>query len=696
MPRKIGAIGKRYEFKLNQAALTPVREVAYQFPLNSDKFKDKIIFTIKIHEKSYDFLFDTGATISLMKATFLAEIGLSPSKTTPILLRLANGQLIETNNFIEIDLTFNEKNLKQKFYILNELHENALLGMDFFNSASLYITTDQDLQINYNTGPDVPETFDYVPISIMFLDFKIQKNIKEDFYCVPSKEARQMIAIYINESVKKTKDENFGINLYNVTKEESFETFDFKIECKEKSIIPEIKALLNEFKHLFAFNITDLKGANGVAHVIDTGESPPIKQRNYRYGHYEQQEIRRQVREMLEAGVIRPAFSPWSNPIVLVKRDDKYRLCLDYRKLNAVTKVDVFPLPIIEDLVDRLAGNPIMSIFDLKSGFWQIPIAERDREKTAFTADNNTYEFLYMPFGLVNAPSTFQRLMNTVFEDILNRNVSVYIDDIIVYSRTIEEHMNHLRQVFERLDSRDLRLHPQKCRFLCDEIKFLGFVINKSGIKPDPTRTEAIRKFPVPQKVKDIRSFIGMANFYRKYIKDFAIIAKPLTMLIRKEVKFNFNEECHRSFNKIKEFLTNEPILAHYRIDDQLILYTDASGYGLGAILTQIQDEKERTLQYASATLTKHQENYSVTEKEMLAIVWSVEKFRSYLYGQKFIIRVDHCSLCYLLKMKDPYGKLARWSLRLQPYEYDIQYKSGKSHGNVDFSFEISTGGENS
>ena len=475
-----------------------------------------------------------------------------------------------------------------------------------------------------------------------------------------------------------------AINIFNIAKEESFETYDFQIDERNPIITNQLKELLQEFKHLFAFKLDDIKGANGIVHRIDTGDNPPIKQRNYRYGHFDQKEISNQVKDMLKAGVIRPSCSPWNNPIVLVRRDNKARLCIDFRKLNAITKIDVYPLPHIEDLVDRLSGNPIMSIFDLKSGFWQIPMAEDDRAKTSFTADNNTFEFLYMPFGLVNAPSTFQRVMNTVFRDILNQNVGIYIDDVIVYSRDAEEHLLHLRQVFERLDARDLRLHPQKCKFMCEELKFLGFIISKDGIKPDPKRTEAIRNFPIPTKVKDIRSFIGMANFYRKYIKDFASIASPLTGLIRKDIKFNFTEECKNAFNFIKEKLSSEPILAHFRIGDRLILYSDGSGYGIGAILNQIQDGKEVTLQYASATLNKHQENYTVTQRECLAIIFAIDKWRPYLMGVPFTLKVDHCALCYLMGICDPYGKLARWALKIQEYQIKIEYKSGKTHGNVD------------
>ena len=663
------------------AALAPFRDAASY--INYTIQNDKLFFEIELNNKKFNMLFDSGASISLMKKRFAEDQQLSLQKTKSIYLRLANSDIIESNELTDIEIIFNENPMQQIFYILESLNENVLLGMDFFNSASLLITTEQDLKFNFNTEPDLEDYYKQIPI--FHMDLQIAKKVNENYCFIQSKDDRQNIAIQLNQGEHGTNETNSVFDIFNMVTEDNFENFKFDMETTDPVVIQQLKELLEEYKHLFAFNMKQLRGANGVVHHIDTGDHPPIKQRSYRYGYHEQQEIERQVKEMLEAGIIRPTQSSWSNPIVLVHRDGKARLCLDYRKLNSITKPDVFPLPIIEDLVDRLSGNPIMSTLDLRNGYFQVPMAQEDCVKTAFSTNNNSYEFVFMPFGLQAAVSSFQRLMNDTFRDLLNKNLSVYIDDIVVYSATVEDHFKHLTQVFERLDSRNLRLHPQKCRFFCSEIKYLGFIINKEGIKPDPRRTEAIQNFPRPQKVKDIRSFIGSCNFYRKYIKDFATIARPLTNLIRKDVKFNFTEECQEAFDRLKTILSSEPILSHYRVGDQLILYTDASGFGLGAILNQEQDGHERTLQYASATLNKHQENYSVTQREMLGIVWACRKFRSYLYGNTFIIKVDHCSLCYLLKMKDPNGKLARWALQLQALSFKIQYTSGKEHESADF-----------
>ena len=279
-----------------------------------------------------------------------------------------------------------------------------------------------------------------------------------------------------------------------------------------------------------------------------------------------------------------------------MERDGKSRLCIDYRKLNAATKVDVYPIPRIDELIHGLEGYPILSLFDLKSGFWQIRVNPDDVEKTAFTAGNHTYAFKYMPFGLNNAPSTFQRFVNRVFNGFINEFVNIYIDDIIVYSKTFEDHIKHLRKVFERLDEYQLRLHPEKCSFLCKEVKFLGFIIGPKGILPDPKRAEAIEKFPPPNRVKCVRAFLGMCGYYRKYILNFAGIANPLTNLLRKNIAFKWDEECQQAFQTLKDRLMNPPILAHYKVGEPLKLYTDTSRIGLVAILCQIQDGIERTI----------------------------------------------------------------------------------------------------
>ena len=617
-----------------------------------------------------------------MSSILAQELKGNQVEIVPLLARLANGSLISLDSCIELEIKFYSKIFKQDFYILEQLPEPAILGTDFFRKANLNISSEDSIfpiWKNNNNGLS-PESLHYTPFSELVVDFRYLDIYLEESHSVLN-EVNEIIELYFNQA---TIVENNEIAKVQSLETKTFETFKFDIQTEDFNEQCQIKELIYDFKHLFAFKMSDLIGANGVVHQINTGDAPPINQRNYRYGFHENQEIQRQVKDMHDSGVIEHTSSPWNNPIVLVKRDSKYRLCLDFRKLNAVTKVDVYPLPRIDELIHNLEGHHVLSLFDLKSGFWQIPLAEGDKEKTAFTAGHMTYAFKYMPFGLNNAPSTFQRYMNKVFEGLLNVNVGCYIDDVIVYSKTFEEHLIHLRQVFERLDKHDLRVHPEKSSFLCKEVKFLGFIIGRFGIMPDPKRTAAIDKFPRPSKVKDVRSFLGMAGYYRKYIKDFALLANPLTNLLCKNVPFKWDQACEDTFILFKERLTNPPILAHYRVGDPLNVYTDASGIGLGAILNQVQDGVEKTIEYISCTLNKHQMNYSTIEQECLAILWAVKKWRHFLLGTEFKIITDHCNLCWLLRIKDPSGRLARWALLLQEYRFTVVYKNGKAHQNVD------------
>ena len=671
----------------------------------------KIYFEIEIQGKLYNLLFDSGSGISVINHQFIQELGLEIIKTKTITLRLVNGNIVTLDRSVTTSLIFNGRHYIHTFYIITDFKEVAVVGMDFYSKTSLRIVHDEtskkmeDLDGEF-TSPS--QTF-YTRDSVTHLELPVLENARDDGYFVTDKEVRQTFAQIVSEDEDRESRQlllsnkylvylprislvnedklngNQDVIMFYFNETSKFDTFEFYIGTRSEPEKAKINELLTKFQHLFAFTASDLRSAKGIKHRIDTGDSTPIRQRNYRYGYKEREEITKQVKEMFKGNIIRESSSSWTNPIVLVKQKEKYRFCLDYRKLNAVTKPDCFPLPLIEDLLDNLEGCPILSIFDLKSGYFQIEVEESDKEKTAFMANNNVYEFNKMPFGLINAPSTFQRFIQDTFKGILHKFVSVYIDDIIVFSKSFDEHFCHLKEVFKRLDERDLRLHPEKCKFLCDELKFLGFIVGREGIKPDPDRTKAINQFPMPTKIKDIRSFIGMANYYRKYIKNFALIAKPLTSLLRKDHKWDWNENCQNSFDTIKSILTNPPLLAHFKQGDPLILYTDASGYGIGAILSQVQEDKERILQFASCTLNKHQENYSVTEKECLGIVWAINKFRHYLIGVDFTVKTDHCGLCWLMSVKDPSGKLARWSLRLQEFRFKIQYKNGKSHGNVDF-----------
>jgi hypothetical protein len=393
---------------------------------------------------------------------------------------------------------------------------------------------------------------------------------------------------------------------------------------------------------------------------------------------------------MLENGIIRPSQSPWSSPIWIVpKKMDasgktKWRIVVDYRKINEKTVDDRYPLPNINNILDKLGKCQYFTTLDLASGFHQIEMDPESIPKTAFNVENGHYEYVRMPFGLKNAPATFQRVMDNVLKELQGKVCFVYMDDIIIFSTSLQEHTSNLRLVFEKLRKCRFKIQLDKSEFLRKEVEFLGHVITPDGIKPNPKKIEAIKKFPIPKTVKDIKSFLGLLGYYRRFIKNFAKITKPFTKCVKKDEKILHTTEFCRAFEYCKNILSNEPILQYPDFSKPFILTTDASQFAIGAILSQGEIGKDLPIAYASRTLNTAECNYSTIEKELLAIVWSTKYFRPYLFGNKFTIVTDHKPLQWLFNLKEPSSRLVRWRLKLEEFNYNIVYKKGKQNTNAD------------
>jgi len=350
----------------------------------------------------------------------------------------------------------------------------------------------------------------------------------------------------------------------------------------------QLNELLCEYKDIFAKSSLDLGRTSLVEHKIDTGGAQPIKQSPYRVSQKQRAEIDNHIANMLDQEIIEVSSSPWSSPVVLVKKKDgSTRFCIDYRKLNTVTKKDSYPLPRIDDALDALSGSKYFSTLDLQSGYHQVLMHPDSKEKTAFISHAGLYQFRVLSFGLTNAPPQFQRLMARVLHGLEWKVCLIYIDDIIIFSRTFEEHLSRLSLVFDRLRQANLKLKPSKCHFAQSSVNFLGFVVSSKGILPDPDKISAVKSFHVPKSVRDVRSFLGLCNYYRRFVKDFAKIASPLNRLTRKDISFVWSPECETAFISLKDRLCSPPILSYPDFERPFHLYTDASQTALGYILIQ-------------------------------------------------------------------------------------------------------------
>lgn len=423
--------------------------------------------------------------------------------------------------------------------------------------------------------------------------------------------------------------------------------------------------------------------AERVVHCIDTGGASPIKQRYYPMSPVRLKLVYEELDKMLELQVVEPSHSPWSSPILLLdKPDGSHRFCVDFRRVNALTKPDAYPLPKVTTILDRLRDARYLTSMDIKSAYWHIPLHSESKEKTAFTVQGRgLFQFNRMPFGLHNAPATWQRYIDDVLGPELEPFVFVYLDDIILTTPTFEEHMRVLEEVLRRLKENNLILNVDKCKFCRSELKYLGYMVDAKGLRVDPEKVEAILKIPVPKNVRQIRQFTGTASWYRRFIPNFATRLHPLTSLLRKGKKFIWSDETQQAFEDIKSCLIKSPILACPNFEKPFTISCDASTIGLGAVLSQVtEDGGETVIAYASRTLTCAEQKYSATERECLGVIWAVEKFRPYVEGSKFTIVTDHYSLLWLHNLKDPQGRLARWALRLQPYNFDLVHRKGTEH----------------
>ena len=519
----------------------------------------------------------------------------------------------------------------------------------------------------------------YVPVRIVNLSAgrkKLRKNT-EIAVCEPC------VSVAVQELNDPKVDEGLVKDVLLPERlQHVFEQSSINLDEDQSQVLKEL--LFND-QDLFSKGPSDLGCTNMVKHKIDVGDSAPIKQHPRRLPLAKTEEADQAIEEMLVNGIIEPSTSAWCSPIVLVrKKDGSTRFCVDYRKLNTITRKDAYPIPRLDTTLDSLSGSNWFSTLDLKSGYWQVELDDDAKEKTAFSSGKGLWQFKVMPFGLCTAPSTFQRLMEAVLSQMPLETSLVYIDDIIVHAVDFNTEVSNLKQVFKKLRSANLKLNPKKCTLFAREVIYLGHIVGQNGISADPKKVEAISTWPVPTTVKDVRRFLGLCSYYRRFIFNFAEMAKPLHRLTEKDVRFEWTSECQNAFSSLKAALKDAPVLKYPDTNKPYILDTDASKVGLGAVLSQEVEGREHVIAYYSRSLSRQESNYCTTRRELLAAVSAIEHFSPYLYGVDFLLRTDHSALQWLLQFKNPKDQMARWLEKLQPYNFTIAYRPGVKHGNAD------------
>ncbi|GJZ36007.1 putative reverse transcriptase domain-containing protein [Tanacetum coccineum] len=436
--------------------------------------------------------------------------------------------------------------------------------------------------------------------------------------------------------------------------------------------------VIRNFPEVFPDELPGLPPPRQVEFRIElVAGAAPVARAPYRLAPSELKELSDQLKELLEKGFIRLSSSPWGAPVLFVKKKDgSFRMCIDYRELNKLTVKNRYPLPRIDDLFDQLQGSSVYSKIDLRSGYHQLRIREEDIPITAFRTRYGHYEFQVMPFGLTNAPAVFMDLMNRVCKPYLDKFVIVFIDDILIYSKNKEEHEKHLKIILELLKNEQLYAKFSKCDFWLESVQFLGHVINNKGVHVDPAKVEAIRNWSAPTTPKEVRQFLGLAGYYRRFIEGFSLISKPLTKLTQKNKKYEWGTEEDEAFQTLKQKLCSAPILALPEGTENFVVYCDASHKGFGAVLMQ----REKVIAYASRQLKKHEENYTTHDLELGAVVFALRLWRHYLYGTKCTVYTDHKSLQYILDQKELNMRQRRWIELLSDYDCEIRYHPGKAN----------------
>lgn len=629
-------------------------------PCDDDTTCRLLVFDGQIQGHAAKVCVDSGASANFISVSHAKACGLSPIKLVggvSLPVTLADGSSTATSTLYRVHFRLGDYSAHVHAYGLElSTSFDLVLGMPWLS----------------RTNPDMDFRQRSMCISYRGRKVTIHPSLED----LGSKDCDGLTisALQLKRAVRK------GAELYSVV-------FTGQEVRDDEPSTPStsIQQLLTEYSDIFEELPDGLPPERGVEHDIPLKPGAvPISRPTYRLSESELKELKKQLDELMKKGFIRPSTSPYGAPILFVKKKDgSLRMCIDYRALNQSTVKNSYPLPRIDELLDRLHGANVISNLDLQSGYHQIRVSEESVHKTAFRTRFGHYEFLVLPFGLCSAPATFQRLMNDIFREHLDTFVLVYLDDILVFSKDEEEHQRHLRVVFDILRKHKLYVKLSKCAFGQTTLPFLGHLVGKDGIRVDPAKIAAVKDWPRPATAHDVRCFLGLANYYRRFVRGFAHIASPLTDLLSKKTAFKWGTDQQRAFDALKDALTSTPVLSAPDFSADFTVTTvsaDASDFAIGAVLTQGEKTSERPIAFLSRKLKPAEVNYPVHERELLAIIYALKQWRHYLMGRPFKIKTDHHGLRYIQTTPNLTGRRAHWSELLQEYEFDISYIKGNAN----------------
>lgn len=677
-----------------------------------------------INENDLTFLLDTQADVSILKIDALQKY-LHIDTENSIQLKGITDEYISSHGSQIVDLHFDHIKIKYKFQIVDEkfpIPAHGIIGKDFiqdfkcildFSDMNFTIQTyKQNIILPINYGPN-DDRIAIPPRCEVFRVFKIdnftgtafieQREIHPGIFIANTiiHESNPVIRIInTNESMEIISNkiseisniEHFNIFSMNKTIHSDDRVNELrKIFSKNtpKEKLNTLTTLCENFTDIFTLKTDKLTVNNFYTQKIRITDDAPVYTKNYRLPHGQKAEVDKQINKLMEDKLIEPSISPYNSPIILVPKksingEKKWRLCIDYRRVNKKLIPDKFPLPRMDVILEGLGNAKYFSTLDLFSGFHQIPVEQNSREITAFTTEKGIFQWTVLPFGLNIAPNSFCRMMAIAFAGLKPEQCFLYVDDIIVLGKNERHHIENLKIVFERCRKYNLKLNPEKCQFFRNEIIYLGHKCTDHGIMPDETKLEAVRKYPRPKDKAAVKSFTAFMNYYRKFIQNYAEIARPLNKMTGKNATYEWTEECEKAFNTLKEKLLTQPILQYPNFEKEFTITVDASTFACGGILSQNTDNTELPIAYISRSFVKGEKNKPIIEKELLAIHFAIMTFEPYIWGKHFTIRTDHKPLVHLYNLKNPTSKLSQIRMDLEKFNFTIVYIPGKLNVTAD------------